>query len=126
MTIQQVQQLDFEFVLFASAIIDYDYIMALIARYTQAKPGKQKMTREQLIGLIESDAKFMDEREDITAYINTPASGRRAERKRDPRRLRSLQSRKERPPTGRDRRKTRTGKRRAANLCGWYHAAHDL
>ncbi len=67
----EVQQLDFEFVLFASAIIDYDYIMALIARYTQAQPGKQKMSREQLIGLIESDAKFMDEREDITAYINT-------------------------------------------------------
>lgn len=67
----EVQQLDFEFVLFASAIIDYDYIMALIARYTQGKPGKEKMSREQLIGLIESDAKFIDEREDITAYINT-------------------------------------------------------
>ena len=36
----EVQQLDFEFVLFASAIIDYDYIMALIARYTQGKPGQ--------------------------------------------------------------------------------------
>ena len=67
----EVQQLDFEFVLFASAIIDYDYIMALMARYTQEKPGKQKMSREQLIGLINSDAKFIDEREDITAYINT-------------------------------------------------------
>ena len=64
-----VQQLDFEFVLFASAVIDYDYIMALIARSTQ-EPGKQKMTRAQLIGLIRSDAKFMDEREDIAAYIN--------------------------------------------------------
>ncbi|MCD4674164.1 MAG: DEAD/DEAH box helicase family protein [Anaerolineaceae bacterium] len=67
----KVQQLDFEFVLFASAIIDYDYIMALIARYTQAKPGKEKMSREQLIGLIQSDAKFIDERKDIAAYINT-------------------------------------------------------
>jgi type I restriction enzyme R subunit len=66
----EVQQLDFEFVLFASAIIDYDYIMALIARYTQGTPGKQKMSREQLIGLIQSDAKFMDEHEDIAAYIN--------------------------------------------------------
>lgn len=71
----EVQQLDFEFVLFASAIIDYDYIMALIARYTQAKPGKQTMTRDQLIGLIESDAKFLDEREDIAAYINTLKAG---------------------------------------------------
>jgi type I restriction enzyme, R subunit len=67
----EVQQLDFEFVLFASAINDYDYIMALITRYTQAQPGKQKMSREQLIGLIDSDAKFMEEREDIAAYINT-------------------------------------------------------
>ncbi len=66
-----VQQLDFEFVLFASAIIDYDYIMALIARYTEGQPGKQTMNREQLIGLIAADAKFMDEREEIAAYINT-------------------------------------------------------
>ena len=27
------------------------------------------MSREQLIGLIQSDAKFMDEREDITDYV---------------------------------------------------------
>jgi type I restriction enzyme, R subunit len=70
-----VQQLDFEFVLFASAIIDYDYIMTLIARYSAQAPGKQKMSREQLIGLIQSDAKFMDERDDIAAYINTLKAG---------------------------------------------------
>jgi len=68
-------QLDFEFVLFASAVIDYDYIMGLIARYSEATPGKQKMSREELIGLIQSDAKFMDEREDIAAYINTLKAG---------------------------------------------------
>ena len=67
----EVQQLDFEFVLFASATIDYDYIMALLARYTQEQPGKQKMSRHELIGLIQSDAKFMDDREDIAAYIST-------------------------------------------------------
>jgi len=70
-----VQQLDFEFVLFASAVIDYDYIMGLLARYTQEKPGRQ-MSREELIGLIESDAKFMDDRKDITAYINTLQVGK--------------------------------------------------
>lgn len=70
-TAPEVEQLDFEFVLFASAVIDYDYIMALLARYTQAKPGKQTMSRDQLIGLIQSDAKFMDDREDIAAYIGT-------------------------------------------------------
>jgi type I restriction enzyme R subunit len=71
----EVQELDFEFVLFASAMIDYDYIMSLIASFTQAKPGKQKMTREELIGLIEADAKFIDEREDIAAYISSLKTG---------------------------------------------------
>ncbi len=33
------------------------------------------MSREQLIGLIQSDAKFMDEREDIAAYIATLKEG---------------------------------------------------
>lgn len=65
----EVQELDFEFVLFASAVIDYDYIMGLIAKYTQAPAGKRTMNRDQLIGLIQSDAKFIDEREDIAAYI---------------------------------------------------------
>lgn len=72
---QVVDQLDFEFVLFASAVIDYDYIMSLIARFSQQKPGKQKMSREQLVGLIQSDAKFMDERENIAAYIGTLKAG---------------------------------------------------
>jgi len=71
---EKVQQLDFEFVLFASAVIDYDYIMALIAKSTQ-KTDKQKMSRQQLIELISSSANLMDEREDIIAYINNlPAS----------------------------------------------------
>jgi type I restriction enzyme R subunit len=68
-------QLDFEFVLFASAVIDYDYIMGLIAKFSEKGPGKSKMTREQLIGLISSDAKFMTEREEIAAYIGTLKAG---------------------------------------------------
>ena len=72
---EEVDQIDFEFVLFASAVIDYDYIMGLISRFSQQPPGKQKMSREQLIGLISSDAKFMDEREDIAAYIATLKAG---------------------------------------------------
>lgn len=71
----EVDELDFEFVLFASAVIDYDYIMGLIARFTAQTPGKQKMSREQLVGLIQSDAKFLDEREDIGAYIATLQAG---------------------------------------------------
>lgn len=71
----EMDQLDFEFVLFASAVIDYDYIMELIARFSQSTPGKQKMSREQLVGLIQSDAKFMNESEDIAAYIATLKAG---------------------------------------------------
>lgn len=74
-TSPEVEQADFEFVLFASALIDYDYIMGLLARFSQQKPGKLRMSREQLIGLIQSDAKFMNDREDIAAYINTLKAG---------------------------------------------------
>ena len=70
-----VDQLDFEFVLFASALIDYDYIMNLIARFTGG-PKKLKMGREQLIGLIQSDAKFMDERETIADYVRSLEEGK--------------------------------------------------
>ncbi len=74
-TAPEVEALDFEFVLFASAVIDYDFIMKLIARYSSAAPGKQKMNREQLVGLIQGDAKFLNEREDITEYIATLKAG---------------------------------------------------
>lgn len=71
----EVDQLDFEFVLFASAVIDYDYIVGLMSRFSSQAPGKQKMTKEELIGLICADAKFMNERDDIAAYINTLKAG---------------------------------------------------
>jgi type I restriction enzyme, R subunit len=70
-----IDQLDFEFVLFASAVIDYDYIMGLIAKFSAKGPGNQKMTREELIGLISADAKFMNERDDIAEYIGTLKAG---------------------------------------------------
>ena len=71
----EVDQIDFEFVLFASAVIDYDYIMGLIAKFSEKGPGKSKMTREELIGLISADAKFMNERDDIAEYIGTLKAG---------------------------------------------------
>jgi type I restriction enzyme R subunit len=70
-----IDQIDFEFVLFASAVIDYDYIMGLIAKFSEKGPGKSKMTREELIGLISADAKFMNERDDIAEYIGTLRAG---------------------------------------------------
>jgi type I restriction enzyme R subunit len=72
---QAVDQIDFEFVLFASADIDYDYIMGLIAKFSAKGPGKSKMTRQELIGLISADAKFMNERDDIAEYIGTLKAG---------------------------------------------------
>lgn len=66
----EIQELDFEFVLFASAVIDYDYIMGLIADNTQKKSAKQKMTKAQVISLLSSTANLMDEQEDLTDYIN--------------------------------------------------------
>lgn len=67
---EEIQQLDFEFVLFASAVIDYDYIMNLIADSTQQKPSKQKMTKSQVISLLKSNSNLMDEEEDLTDYID--------------------------------------------------------
>lgn len=67
---EQVNELDFEFVLFASSVIDYDYIMELIAR-NMGKPSKWKMTKEELVNLIRSSANLLDDREDIIAYIDS-------------------------------------------------------
>ena len=61
--------------LFASAVIDYDYIMKLIAKYSGQDPKKMTISREQLIGLIQSDAKFLDEREEITEYVRSLTEG---------------------------------------------------
>ncbi|WNF05923.1 type I restriction endonuclease subunit R [Brevibacillus borstelensis] len=72
---QEIDQLDFEFVLFSSAIIDYDYIMSLISKFTQSEPKKQKISRKQLINMLCSSSNLMEEREDIIAYINTLKAG---------------------------------------------------
>jgi len=70
----EVQQLDFEFVLFASAVIDYDFIMGLIAKSTQGS-NKEKMTRKELIEMISGQANLMEERDDIIDYINSLTVG---------------------------------------------------
>ncbi len=68
------EQLDFELVLFSSSLIDYDYIMGLIAKQTQTT-SKQSMTRRQLIELISASSNLMDESEDVIAYINSLKAG---------------------------------------------------
>ncbi|NYS61794.1 type I restriction endonuclease subunit R [Vreelandella salicampi] len=72
---EAIEQLDFEFVLFSSAVIDYDYIMGLIARYSQNTPGKQTMSRDQLVNMLTASSNLMDERDEIVAYINSLQAG---------------------------------------------------
>ncbi len=75
-------QLDFEFILFSSAIIDYDYIMSLISKYTQLdQPKKEKMNRNQLIELLRSTSNMMEEHDDIADYIKTLEAGKALDEK---------------------------------------------
>ena len=70
------QQLDFELVLFSSSIIDYDYIMGLIANATSDTASKQNMTRQQVIDLICSHSNMIEERDNIVDYINSLPTGK--------------------------------------------------
>lgn len=63
-----IDQFDFEFVLFSSAIIDYDYIMKLVSDSTDPKI-KRKMTQEQLVAFIKASSNLMEDT-DIVDYIN--------------------------------------------------------
>jgi type I restriction enzyme R subunit len=72
----EVEKLEFEFVLFSSALIDYDYIMNLIARYRQEPPGKETLSRDQIVSLLCGQSNLMEEREDIIAYIDTLQAGK--------------------------------------------------
>lgn len=67
----EVEQVDFEFVLFASAVIDYDYIMGLISRFANQTPGKLTLSRDQLVGLIRGEAKFLNDGQDIIDYVDS-------------------------------------------------------
>jgi len=66
-----LEQLDFEFVLFASAVIDYDYIMNLISKYSSAKPQKEQITKEQLVDILKANSNLLDEKDEMIEYINS-------------------------------------------------------
>ncbi len=71
-----LEEVDFDLVLFASAIIDYDYIMTLLARSSaQETPEQQRVTRDKLLAMIQADSKFIDEREEIGEYISGLPTG---------------------------------------------------
>jgi type I restriction enzyme R subunit len=61
-------------VIFASAIIDYDYNHEA-DRPKYANNSKQKMTRQQVIEIIKSHSNFEVERDDIVDYINSLKTG---------------------------------------------------
>ena len=56
-------------------MIEFDYIMKLITNFQAKRAGKSTMTREQLIGLIAADTKFIDERDSITEYVRGLKAG---------------------------------------------------
>lgn len=69
---EKVNNADFDFVLFASTIIDYDYIILLISKYTFGeKITNEVMTKEQLVSLLKSYSNLLDEKDDIVDYVDT-------------------------------------------------------
>ena len=66
----ELDDIDFEFILFASVVVDYDYIMQLISQYT-GYHTKEKLTKDQLIARVRAAANLFDERDDIEEYIDT-------------------------------------------------------
>lgn len=64
-------RLDFEFVLFASASIEGDHVMEMIAKLTGQDPEKARIGLERLVGRIRSDAGFLDERGDLVEYVRS-------------------------------------------------------
>lgn len=68
-----MQDIDFELVLFASAIIDYDYIISLIARMVnEEEPERREVTREEIIALLRSHSNLPEDREDILEFVGHP------------------------------------------------------
>ena len=60
---------DFELSLFSSALVDYDYIMKLLAKYTDTHVEKVKITKEQLLEILASSVDLMNERDYLKAFI---------------------------------------------------------
>lgn len=60
---------DFELSLFSSALVDYDYIMKLLAKYTDTHRDKVKITKEQLLEILAGSVDLMKERDYLKAFI---------------------------------------------------------
>lgn len=60
---------DFELSLFSSALVDYDYIMRLLSKYTDTHVERVKITKEQLLEILSSSVDLMNERDYLKAFI---------------------------------------------------------
>lgn len=68
-TTPEGEEPDFELSLFSSALVDYDYIMKLLAKYTDTHPEKVKITKEQLLDILAGSVDLMKERDYLKAFI---------------------------------------------------------
>ena len=68
-TTPEGEEPDFELSLFSSALVDYDYIMKLLAKYTDTHPEKVKITKEQLLEILAGSVDLMKERDYLKAFI---------------------------------------------------------
>ena len=60
---------DFELSLFSSALVDYDYIMRLLSKYTDTHVERVKITKEQLLEILSGSVDLMNERDYLKAFI---------------------------------------------------------
>ncbi|MBS9777783.1 MAG: type I restriction endonuclease subunit R [Gammaproteobacteria bacterium] len=67
----EIDNVDFEFVLFNSEIINYDYINELLANSTHVTPKHEKISREDLAELLSNNANLRADKDDILAYFDT-------------------------------------------------------
>jgi type I restriction enzyme R subunit len=61
---------DLDLVLFGSDKIDYDYIMELVSDFTRSSSADRKVKRDEIINILSTDSKFIDDREDIEAFVD--------------------------------------------------------
>lgn len=68
-----MQDIDLELVLFASALINYDYIISLISRMVnEEEPERREVTREEIVALLRSHSNLPEDREDILEFVRHP------------------------------------------------------
>ena len=68
-TTPEGEEPDFELSLFSSALVDYDYIMKLLAKYADTHYEKVKITKEQLLEILAGSVDLMKERDYLKAFI---------------------------------------------------------